>query len=243
MREKIRPTYPILDNLSKHVIFNPVWLTQYKLRQCLAKTLGFEKIKIGESWLDVGCGARPYESLFPNGTYLGIDVIQSGREMSLKSPDVFYDGSNLPFGEMTFDGLLCSQVIEHVRNPEHFLKECCRVLKTGGKIVITAPFVWPEHEEPWDFLRFSSFGINHLIDSCGFDDVSFQKTSGAIETVAQLLSTYFSTNLLQGIPYCTRLVSLLLCCPVQLLGIIFQHLLPDRGNLFLDSVVVGCKRT
>lgn len=208
----------------------------------MAKIFRLEKIKDGDAWLDVGCGTRPYENLFPHGTYLGVDVIQSGREMSLKFPDVFYDGQNLPFGEMTFDGVLCSQVIEHVPNPEHFLKECCRILKTNGKIIVTAPFVWQEHEEPWDFFRFSSFGIRHLIFRCGFDVISFQKTSGAIETTAQLLSSCFSTNLSQGLPYLTRLISLLFCCPVQLLGVFFQRLVPDRGDLFLDSVVIGCKR-
>ena len=208
----------------------------------MAEILRLEKIKESYSWLDIGCGARPHESLFPQGTYLGVDVIKSGREMSLKSPDVFYDGRSLPFGEMTFDGVLCSQVIEHVPNPEYFLKECCRVLKADGKIVVTAPFVWQEHEEPFDFFRFSSFGIRHVLDSCGFDVISLQKTSGAIETTAQLLSTYFYTNFSRGIPYLTRLISLLFCCPVQLSGVIFQRLLPDRGALFLDSVVIGCKR-
>lgn len=232
MRKKILLGHQTLNDLSRQVIFNPVWLTEYKLRRYLAEILGRERIQDADSWLDVGCGARPYESLFPQGTYLGVDVIQSGRELSLKSPDVFHDGGNLPFGEMTFDGVLCSQVIEHVPNPEHFLKECCRIFKTGGKIVITAPFVWQEHEEPYDFLRFSSFGIISLTNQCGFDVVLVQKTTGSIETIAQLLWVYVSNNLSYGIPYLGRLLSLLLCCPIQIMGLLFQRLCPDQSSCF-----------
>jgi len=83
--------------------------------------------------LDVGCGRMPYRALVPAARYIGADV-DTPVTRELAAADVFYDGRTLPFADTSFDGALCSQVLEHVFEPEPFLREIRRVLRPGGKL-------------------------------------------------------------------------------------------------------------
>lgn len=157
----------------------------------------------------------------------------------MKHADVYYDGKTLPFGEASCDGVLCTQVLEHVPDPEALLREIGRVLKPGGTVVLSAPFFWQEHEQPFDFFRFSTFGMRQLLSRAGLEEISIEKTSGTLETLAQGASVYVATNLMLPIRGWGRLMSILLCFPLQLSGLIWQRLLPNRGELFLDLVVIA----
>ena len=58
---------------------------------------------------------------------------------------------------------MCNQVLEHVFNPDDFVREIARVLKPGGALLLTVPFVWNEHEQPYDYARYSSFGLRAFL--------------------------------------------------------------------------------
>ena len=79
-------------------------------------------------------------------------MAESGRPKHMKKPDLFYDGRELPFGEASIDGILSTQVLEHVPNPSAYIMEAKRVLRPGGYLVMSVPFVWQEHEQPYDFF-------------------------------------------------------------------------------------------
>lgn len=224
------------------IFFNPIWITESRLRKYLTESVAALGIQSGEQWVDVGCGSRPYEHLFPKGSYIGVDVEDSGRDVSMKMPDYFYDGSVLPFSDASIDGVFCTQVLEHVKNPDALLLEISRVLKPNGVLVLSAPFLWEEHEEPYDFFRFTSFGFRELLGRNRFDVQSVQKTTGLLESVAQILSVYIINNLSLPIRGWKRILSLLLCCPIQLLGLLLQRILPDQKKLFLDCVIVARRK-
>lgn len=224
------------------ILFNPVWITETRLYKYISEAINTLQIKSGDRWLDVGCGSRPYEPLFPCGTYIGVDVAVSGRSAGMKMPDYFYDGEMLPFEDKSFDGVLCTQVLEHVRNPGALLSEICRVLKQGGVLVLSAPFLWEEHEEPYDFFRFTSFGFRELLMRSGFEVISMKKTSGLLEAVAQVLSVYVVGNLSLPIRGWRRMLAFFICCPIQLGGLLLQQILPDQKKLFLDCVIVARRR-
>lgn len=242
MSWKIEVGESMLRSLSGSIFLNPTWITESRLRQRLKAIIGSLDIQSADKWLDVGCGVRPYETLFPPGTYTGVDVADSGRPQSLKAPDFFYDGQTLPFPDNSFDGALCTQVLEHVANPAALLDEIHRILKPGGRLVLSAPFLWEEHEEPYDFFRFSSFGIRELLRRCNFGEVVMQKTTGSLETLAQVMSVYVVTNLSLPIRGWGRGLSLIICCPIQVGGLLLQRLLPDQKRLFLDSVIVARRK-
>src|SRR5215213_8673314 len=90
--------------------------------------------------LDFGCGRKPFQNLFNVAEYVGVDVEQTGHEHSNSKVDVFYNGTALPFENASFDALFCSEVLEHVFNPDEILPEINRVLKPGAKALFTVPF-------------------------------------------------------------------------------------------------------
>ncbi len=114
------------------ILLNPIWITGYKLNTNLRSTIELAQISKNEKWLDVGCGLRPYEGYFPIGSYVGVDIEQSGRSIGMKTPDYFYDGQVLPFANSSFDGVISTQVLEHVPNARSMLTEMNRVIKPGG---------------------------------------------------------------------------------------------------------------
>ena len=229
----------MLRSVLKSILFNPIWITETRLRKHLNEAVSTFRIQTSDKWLDVGCGERPYESLFPPGAYTGVDVAISGRPASMKNPDFYYDGRTLPFSDKSFDGVLCTQVLEHVPNPEALFTEIHRVLRPGGRLILSAPFLWQEHEEPYDFFRFSSFGLRELLMRRHFDVIFMQKTTGSLEAIAQTMSVYVVNNLSLPIRGWGGIMSLFICCPIQICGLLLQRLLPDQGKLFLDCVIIA----
>ena len=119
--------------------------------------------------LDVGCGNKPYRNLFINVTeYIGIDRPSSvdnsrpGFANRRKHYDVVGAGDDLPFKDCLFDTILCTQVIEHFPDPIKFFRESARVSLPEAKLLLTAPLVNPVHEAPYDFFRYTNYGLTEL---------------------------------------------------------------------------------
>lgn len=125
--------------------------------------------------LDVGCGNKPYESKFPTSVtdYVGCDVEQS----SLKVVDVLCPATQLSFENNAFDTVFCTQVLEHVYDHKKAVFEIARVLKPGGFFIGSVPMAWPHHEEPYDFFRFTKYGLEGLIKEAGLE-VEYIKANG-----------------------------------------------------------------
>lgn len=191
--------------------------------------------------LDVGCGRMPYRGLVPATRYVGVDV-DTPVARALAAADVFYDGSTLPFGAATFDGVICSQVLEHVFTPEEFLRELARVLRPGGRLVLTVPFVWDEHEQPQDFARYSSFGLRALLERNGFEVVQQRKSVADARAVAQLASAWLFKATRSRVRTWNLLAQLILIAPVNVLGAILGTLLPRNEDFYLDNVVLAHAR-
>ncbi|MDB4178061.1 class I SAM-dependent methyltransferase [Gammaproteobacteria bacterium] len=194
------------------------------------------------SILDIGCGDKPYKDLFVNvNNYIGLEIDdRRNREMSLA--DYFYDGKEFPFENKSYDGILSNQVFEHIFNPNEFLKEVNRVLKQDGLFLITVPFVWDEHEQPYDYARYSSFGIKHVLNKHGFEIVKNIKTNNGIGTIAQLLNTYIFKTINTKNGYINIILTILLMSPINILGTVFAKLTPKNNDLYLDNIVLARKK-
>lgn len=125
--------------------------------------------------LDVGCGNRIYEYIFPEAEYIGIDIEISGRDANEKLPDIYFDGTNIPFEECYFDFIVCTEVLEHCEDPKRLIEEMYRVLKFEGRALITTPFLWGEHEIPYDFRRYTSYGLKKYLLGANFKIIDFKK--------------------------------------------------------------------
>jgi SAM-dependent methyltransferase len=165
----------------------PTYLEQDSLRVALGKALGQVQ---GEQLLDVGCGKRPYASLFPAGMhYIGIDL-PSPQNVEQCEPDVWASALRLPFASQGFDAVLCTQVLEHVPHPELLIQEAFRVLRAGGTFILTAPQTWGLHEEPHDYYRFTRYGLGHLLESAGFEVERIDARGGAFRVIGQTLLNF-----------------------------------------------------
>lgn len=123
--------------------------------------------------LDLGCGHKPYRDLFPGANYFGMD-----RAMDDSSPDFLGDALSLPVRDRSIDIVFATQVIEHVTKPDHMVRECNRVLRPNGFLVLTGPFYWPLHEEPYDFFRFTRYGFEQLLADAGFSEWQVREDGG-----------------------------------------------------------------
>jgi SAM-dependent methyltransferase len=188
--------------------------------------------------LDVGCGTMPYRSLFHVDRYVGLEI-DSPEARARGIAQAFYDGRRFPFADDEFRSVLCNQVLEHVFNPEVFLGEIRRVLQPGGRLLLTVPFVWDEHEQPCDYARYSSFGLKALLERNGFVVEQQRKLLDDFSLVLQLVNAYLFKVLRTRSPVANLALTALLMAPVTVLGLILGALLPRNGDLFLDQLVVA----
>jgi SAM-dependent methyltransferase len=129
--------------------------------------------------LDAGTGDRPHKAIFENANYHSTDIKQNRSQLTFVS-----DLSRLPVVDGKYDLIVCTQVLEHVREPGLVLNEFYRVLKTGGEVWITAPFYFEEHEAPNDYFRFTQFGIKHLMANAGFQITKLEWLEGYLGTLS-----------------------------------------------------------
>jgi len=224
--------------LRSTLLFNPCFIAQHSLSRHLAAQLR-RAVQPGKTWVDVGCGLRPYEAFFADARYIGIDVRTSGRQADQKKPDLYYDGTTIPMDDESVDGILSTQVLEHVFEPARLMTEFRRVLKPDGALVLSLPFFYPLHEQPYDFYRFTEFAVRRLLDTTGFQVKELLKSSGTFETVAQAASLSLSGGLIARLPCGRGFLLAGLCAPVQLAGLLLQRVLPDTGELYLDNIVLA----
>lgn len=145
-----------------------------------------DSIPGGSRILDVGSGFAPYRELFAAHTYLTSDW--EGTQYSPESaPDYICPADDLPLDEGSLDGLVCTQVLEHLVDPRTALAEFHRVLRPGGKLWVTTPLTWYLHELPNDYYRFTSFGLAHLVSGAGFVDLDVRPMNDSPSTIGQLL--------------------------------------------------------
>jgi len=191
--------------------------------------------------LDVGCGDRPYESLTSAREYLGLEIDTPANRARGRA-DAYYDGRCFPFDDGTFDAVLCNQVLEHVFEPEEFVREIGRVLKPGGRLLLTVPFVWDEHEQPRDYARYSSFGLRALLERHSFKLLQQRRTAADARALFQLINAYLYKVTATRSPYFNLLCALILMAPINLAGAALSLILPSNPDFFLDNVVLAEKK-
>ncbi len=112
--------------------------------------------------LDLGSGTNHFKAQFPGQRYVRFDVNPEDR------PDVVGDGLALPFKAGSFGGVICADVLEHVPEPGRLLTEIRRVVRPGGRLFVSAPFLYPYHLHPGDYYRFTEMGLEYVLQAAGF---------------------------------------------------------------------------
>lgn len=217
------------------IIGNPYFIARRGLYCSIKKyanTKKEKKLKI----LDIGCGDKPYQLLFNDAEYIGIDITGGGHLDTAKQVDEYFDGKTIPMPDESFDIVICTQVLEHVEDSENLLMECHRVLKKDGELFLTMPFVWNEHETPFDFRRFTRYGHEQIFGKAKLTITSIESTTGVFRVCGQILSAFIFETLAGKWILLKFLVSLLLCFPIQAVSIILDAIFRNSW-ITLDYVV------
>ena len=229
--------------------FNPpVSYPLYFIRKGLFNKISLYGPQLNGRLLDFGCGAKPYQSLFTNVTeYIGLDYISEGHSHANENVDVFYDGKIIPFENESFDALFSSEVFEHVFALQEVLPEISRVLKKGGKMLITCPFVWEEHEIPIDYARYSQFALHDMLQKNGFKILITDKNGHFIMALHQLFIVYLNDFWLNKVfffskfQFFKKIIRQILVPLCNWLFLLVEPLWPQSHKLYLNTIIVAEK--
>lgn len=133
--------------------------------------------------LDVGCGKRPYALIYERHVELSIGTEVQFSLHGTAAADLIGYAEELPFADASFDTILCTEVLEHTRHPFQVLTELARLLKPGGHLILSTPFIYPIHEAPRDYWRFTVYGLQKICQDNGLDIVEINSKGGVITTM------------------------------------------------------------
>ncbi|MCP9860388.1 MULTISPECIES: methyltransferase domain-containing protein [unclassified Cyanobium] len=147
--------------------------------------------------LDVGAGSSPYEELIMEtgriSQYIKLDFAKSEYHKG-HSLDLTWDGKTIPLQPQSIDTVLMTEVLEHVHRPGDLLREVRRVLKPGGVLFLTVPFIWPMHELPYDYHRFTPVALKAYLEEADFNVQNIQILGGWDHSLAQMLGLWLTNR-------------------------------------------------
>jgi len=188
-----------LHGWQKRTLLNPYWLDMRHLNAAAAELAPLARGVM----FDVGVGERPYGALFRPHVqrYFGLEyppVVFGNLNPRLWDYihvvhgiiDVFGDGQQLPVRDACCDTVLSLEVLEHLPDPERCVAEMARVLKPGGRLLLTVPFTAPLHQLPYDFRRFTPRGLEDLMQRHGLQVESIRPRGNVASAAGAVLSQY-----------------------------------------------------
>jgi SAM-dependent methyltransferase len=137
--------------------------------------------------LDIGAGTSPYRKYFKNIQYYSQDFAQNNQHTINFVLDINKDLGQIK--NKSFDYILCTQVLEHTKNPESVMREINRILKPGGKLFLTTNFIYQIHSAPNDYYRFTQYGLTHLGEVTGYKINSLISQGGVFHCLSYISIT------------------------------------------------------
>jgi SAM-dependent methyltransferase len=146
--------------------FLPEWLKtriEVNVREIHA-LMEFASCQLGteDRVLDAGAGEGRFKSYFTHTRYIGVDLAVGDQVWDYGSLDTVADLAHLPFADGVYDAVICTQTLEHVKDPPRVIQELARVLRPGGQLFLSAPQSWYQHQKPHDYFRFTSFALAYM---------------------------------------------------------------------------------
>ncbi len=169
--------------------------------------------------LDYGCADIPYRGLFgAEIEYIAADLPGNPQATVTINPD-----GSVPVGDRSCDVVLSTQALEHVADPERHLAECFRVLKPGGRLLLSTHGVMAYHPDPDDYWRWTCAGLRRAVEQPGFEVARFEGIMGLAATGLQL----FQDGIYYRLP---RFVKPVLALAIQSLIAALERLQGAQGR-------------
>lgn len=155
---------------------------QRKLPDALATAIADLRLPPTADVLDFGCADQPYRHLLPESVnYVAADLPGNGDAGVHIQPD-----GRLPLPDAQFDAVFSTQVLEHVPDPATYLAECARVLRPGGRLLLSTHGIMVYHPDPVDYWRWTGAGLQRQIEACGLHVAQRSGVMGLAATGLQL---------------------------------------------------------
>jgi glycosyltransferase involved in cell wall biosynthesis/SAM-dependent methyltransferase len=220
------------DRLSNYYLLTRTFL--YIVKCLHRETMRHFGPRLSGLLIDLGSGYSPYRPLFSNAKkYVAIDLARD------RNSHIVADVQALPIASEVADSLVCAEVLEHVPDANRVIEEVVRILKPGGNILLTAPMSWNLHYEPYDFRRYTSYGLWQLLDRYGFEIMETRRIGGLFSLVGSRLVDGVATELYRRLKFLPRRLrhSLILCYSIP--TSIFFMTLSRLGDNFQSSDAIG----
>lgn len=222
---------------------------QYFSKHFLSRQIQCRAKQFDGLLVDLGCGLAPYKKFFTHTRYFGLDYPVTSPSSRARHIDAFVDLTGLALKNSRVDGALCTQVLEHISSPEKAVSEIARILKPGGKLLLTAPFFYPLHDEPYDFYRFTPYGLEKLLSAAGLKVIEIVPQGGFLALSGEMFNLFCMhkiQNLLSSAPlqkilgFCMIPAVLAVAFLVNVICIIFGPLDNER-RFVMNFLVFGEK--
>lgn len=171
---------------------NKMLLSFYLIRKSLLNAVIELKPIIHGRVLDLACGVMPYKDFLDNSNieaYIGVDLEPTEYHNAIK-PDYYWDGKKIPLDDASVNFVIATEFLEHYFDTNHILKEINRVLKPGGTFFFTVPNVWPLHESPYDYHRFTPNALEEHFKISKFSSWEIKPLGGFHYHVALTLALW-----------------------------------------------------
>jgi glycosyltransferase involved in cell wall biosynthesis/SAM-dependent methyltransferase len=169
----------------------------YVIRTALLKAVTSHLSVLSGTLLDVGCGQMPYRDLIleqsPVTTYVGLDI-RNPTYQQHRHPDLFWDGTRIPLADASVDSAIATELFEHLPDIGLVLREIARVLKPGGALFFTVPFLWPLHDSPWDFCRYTPYALRRHLEAAAYEVTEISSMGGWNASLAQMIGLWIKRS-------------------------------------------------
>ena len=230
-------------SLLKTTILHPQWLVFRN------ETRRFEHAAkyLNGYVLDIGCSDQKLKSYLKTDChYFGLDYSQTATPLYKTKPVLFADAQAIPFQDNSIDTAVMLETLEHIPDPQTVLKEAYRVLKPDGRLVLSMPFLYPVHDSPYDFQRFTIHGLRVLVQYCGFKIEDERYHGHPIATAGLLANIALTKTALSGFNQRHPAALLILILPLLILIIniyawLCEKTCPDDTFMPYGHTLIMCK--
>jgi SAM-dependent methyltransferase len=229
----------------RHTPLHPQW---FACRQERRQLQHIAKRTQGNIILDIGCSDQHIRNyLPPDAVYIGLDYYNTATYLYNTTPQIYGDAQRLPFKESTVDSILLLNVLEHLKKPMECISEINRILKPHGRFILHMPFMYPLHDRPFDYQRFSIHGLRELINQNDLEILEVTAIGKPLETATLCLNLAVSKTVLDWLkhknPACILVMLLpFFICLTNLVALLFSRISPDDDIMPFGYQLLCTKR-